>query len=733
VHRLPPPEVAVDDERIGHAIQSGVENLMDQFDQGRVRNGTGYPEGDLDALVVYALMQAYQASDDPRLDPKRLFMKTALDTLVRMKLDDGQSTYGRSLRINALALAGRKEDHDAMVTDMQWLLQSGRGGAFTYPTRWSERVGDHVDNIWDNSNSQYGLLGIWAAADADLPVPKSFWEEAENHWISTQMADGEWSYGPGDTVTRSSMTLAGLASLLVAQDYLYDPSMEQTVGREPYIPAIKRGLNYLESGNNSVFSFRDNWSGYTLYGLERVGLASGFKFFGTHDWYRQSCVDILNSESPDGSWGGQVETSFALLFLARGRHPILMNKLRFDGDWANRPRDVPNLARYCSKILEHQLNWQVVPISRDWSDWTDGPVVYLASNEPPKLSPDEEEKLRQFVLNGGLLLTQADGGSLDFNQWVADLGTRLFAPYQWAPLPADHPLLRVGLHLDKIPHIAAISNGSRILMLHLPEDISHYWETRDLAGHPDEFNLGLDIFLYASGRTNLRNRIVTTAIVDTPEAAAATFNIVQLSVSSDSDPEPAAWPRFARWFRRETDLGVELSASSLETLQPGAAPLAHLTGVAAFHPTDAQCNALRNFVEAGGVVLIDPCGGPNGFLQSVRSELIPKAFPHAILNRLEKNNRLLTTSGDGMSQLGALQVRDYVRGLDPPIDRGLWMVRDGAGAVIVSSLDITSGLLGTNTWGVAGFTPDYSLALAKNVVLWTWDGAKDEAPASAAP
>jgi hypothetical protein len=196
-------------------------------------------------------------------------------------------------------------------------------------------------------------------------------------------------------------------------------------------------------------------------------------------------------------------------------------------------------------------------------------------------------------------------------------------------------------------------------------------------------------------------------------------------VGSDSAPEPAAWPRFARWFRRETDLGIDLTTTPLEDLHPETAPLAHLTGVAGFHPTDPQCDALRNYVDSGGVVLIDPCGGPNDFLNSVRGELVPKTFPRGVLERLDKNSRLLTNSGDGMSQLGALQVRDYVRGLDPPIERGLWMLRDGKGAIIVSSLDITSGLLGTSTWGIAGFTPDYSLALAKNVVLWTWDGAKN--------
>jgi hypothetical protein len=113
-------------------------------------------------------------------------------------------------------------------------------------------------------------------------------------------------------------------------------------------------------------------------------------------------------------------------------------------------------------------------------------------------------------------------------------------------------------------------------------------------------------------------------------------------------------------------------------------------------------------------------------LKSVKDDLLPRAFAGIELTRLDQDHPLLTSKGDGMSQLWPLEVRDFVRGLATPIDRGIWILRSGKGAVVVSSLDITSGLLGTNTWGIAGFTPEYSLGLAKNFVLWAWDGAKEE-------
>jgi hypothetical protein len=47
----------------------------------------------------------------------------------------------------------------------------------------------------------------------------------------------------------------------------------------------------------------------------------------------------------------------------------------------------------------------------------------------------------------------------------------------------------------------------------------------------------------------------------------------------------------------------------------------------------------------------------------------------------------------------------------------------GKGRVIYSSLDLTSGLLGTNTWSILGYKPAYAQSFVKNVMLWVVDGA----------
>ena len=211
------------------------------------------------------------------------------------------------------------------------------------------------------------------------------------------------------------MTCAGIASLLVARDYLDDNGLKATAADRPTSsPAADAGLDQLDRGDNCVNGiFRPaglsamGGAGYGLYGLERVGLASGYKYFGAHDWYAELAGHLIGEQRADGAWGRgsaaqtEVDTAYCLLFLARGRHPILYNKLRYDGRWNDRPRDVAHLARFAAKQLERPLNWQVVNLRRDWFDWMDAPVLYVSGEQPPKMTDHDYANLRDFALGGG--------------------------------------------------------------------------------------------------------------------------------------------------------------------------------------------------------------------------------------------------------------------------------------------------------------------------------------------
>ena len=102
-----------------------------------------------------------------------------------------------------------------------------------------------------------------------------------------------------------------------------------------------------------------------------------------------------------------------MLFLARGRAPVLINKIQYDGPWNQRPRDVANFVRWMGTQTERQrdINWQISNLDISEADLHDAPFLYLSGNKALNLKSEQIEKLKQFAQHGGMLLFNSDCGS----------------------------------------------------------------------------------------------------------------------------------------------------------------------------------------------------------------------------------------------------------------------------------------------------------------------------------
>jgi hypothetical protein len=777
----PPPKLhtyslpdAVTDKAIGESIGAGVKYLMSQFYRGQVglepmepnpRFGGAFRGEGVDALCVYALLHAGQAMDEKFIKIDDPFTRAMLS---RLKSFDLEFTYHRSLRAAALAVYDRPEDHAQLEDDVRWLIEASRYGAYTYqmppPMQPLQR--------WDNSNSQYGQLGVWAGAQAGIAVPDNYWRDILQHWTECQCANGQWAYTNGNASGTLTMTCAGVASLLVASDYLDIQSSSNKIFTGPPIggggvssldggngnggegganegdgqgggqrgggqagagvggpndPA-GRGLAWLDTGDNCVSNVAGGSinTGYALYGLERVGLASGYKYFGKHDWYAEFARSIIASQHFDGSWGPGhagtdtlIDTSYALLFLSRGRHPILYNKLRFNGRWNNRPHDVENLAKFGTHELERPLNWQVINLAREWFDWMDSPVLYIASDQPLKLTDRDARNLRDFAYGGGLIFTQADHDSVEFTHSVEALCRKIFPDYELTKLPKEHDIYNVDYILKPpVPPLRAINNGSRILLLHSEHDLSGVWQSKASEDQKTAFELGINVFVYASGKNNLLNRLVSPYIPPPPKVHPGTIHVDRLRYPGQWEPEPYAWTRFPRYFAWETDKNLDVATVDLKGLElNNTVRTAFLTGTVRYDFTEAEVAATRAFVEGGGVLVIDACGGQNDFVRSVDDSLLAKAFPEARATPIPPTHPILLPLSDAADDLRTPELRLYTL---EKLGRGVGakVLTFGKGTVIFSPIDLTTGLLGTSSWGILGYEPAYAQATMKNIILW---------------
>ena len=266
------------------------------------------------------------------------------------------------------------------------------------------------------------------------------------------------------------------------------------------------------------FGAGNQWRFYYLCELERVGRLTGKRFFGQHDWYRLGAEELVLEQLKEiGCWQGALveqnrvlATSFALLFLAKGRAPVLINKLRHGpaNDWNNDPDDVRNLVGVVSRDWKRLLTWQMVD-SRNATvlDLLRAPILFFNGHKSPEFSAPERANLRAYIEEGGTIIAEACCGSADFDRGFRKLMEEMFPDKkeQLRRLPDNHAILRGTLLQNAERHpLWGIDRAGRTAVIYSPTDLSCYWNQSE--HHPPQpavseaVKVGQNMVDYATGR-----------------------------------------------------------------------------------------------------------------------------------------------------------------------------------------------------------------------------------------
>ena len=681
------------------AAQEDDGSWKDWKEQG-LEKYPGYPVGPA-ALVTYALLETGGSIQDPRM----------IKALQWLRTHPTDKTYSLGIRANVFLAAVRQRGkyRDALGADVIKLYKSTANGSYGYNSR------GEGSSRGDNSNSQYGLLGVWAGARAGMEVPDKYWRKVLDHWRSSQNDDGGWAYGGERDDSTNTMTAAGVASVYVCMDNLLfdayargDKTIDMT--------SVRRGLAWFDRNFTRTLG-RTSHFYYYLFGVERVGLASGHKYFGTADWYGIGARKLLSRQSANGSWGRSlVNTSFALLFLSHGRQPVLFNKLQFDGDWNNRPRDLASLTRWITKTFERPVNWQIINLRVPVRHWHDAPILYISGKKAPKFSSAEINSLRKFVYQGGTIFSavQLDGRS--FGSGIRKAYREMFPDYELTGVPPDHELRSVHFKIRTRPKLRMITNGIRPLVIHTDDDLPLAWQFGRSKTQKWAFEAATNIFMYVTGKGSLRSRGVGLYPPAPKTAPERTIHLARLKHSGNNDPEPLAYERFSRLLAKRTLIGLKVfGPMDITNLPASGVKIATLTGTESFMLTEEEKEALRQFVEAGGLLVIDAAGGSKAFAESAEKHL-GEAFPDHPLRRIAGASPLLRLEDFELEKVHYRRrtrirlgktARANLRGIE---------INDRLG-VLFSREDITAGLLGVEAYSCDGYTPSSAYEIMRNAVI----------------
>jgi hypothetical protein len=89
------------------------------------------------------------------------------------------------------------------------------------------------------------------------------------------------------------------------------------------------------------------------------------------------------------------------------------------------------------------------------------------------------------------------------------------------------------------------------------------------------------------------------------------------------------------------------------------------------------------------------------------------------METVDASHPLLNRSSDGMVDLTRPKLRLFDLETYAQAPFRCSILHLGKGDLIVTNVDVTSGMLGTNTWGIKGYQSEYAEGLIKNLILWT--------------
>ena len=737
---------AVTREEVERAIRGGVRFLVGkQRDDGSWSDVEEASKTGVTSLVTLALLTAGESPDSDSI-------RRALEYL--RQFDPGQldSVYSVSLQTMVFAAAKPREDIVRIQSNVDWLQEAQivAGDHGPWPGSWTYRI-NKIER-GDNSNTQYALLALNAASEVGVKVRPEVWKLARDYWLKYQLPDGSWAYTPeGNNTSTASMTCAGISSLVITGLKRFR-GIEKLVGEEDVEDcgrggtdlALQRGINWLAGhfmvGQN--FGAGQQWKYYYLYGLERTGRLSGVRFFGEHDWYREGAEELVHDQDKlAGFWRGvqyegagpmrppTIATSFALLFLAKGRAPVLVNKLRHGpgNDWNNDVDDVRNLVGVVSRDWEHLLTWQVVdPNLARVEDMLQAKIAFFNGHDAPVFDDRGKQTLREFVEQGGFIFADACCGRTEFDRGFRALMKEIFPDpeYDLHPLASDHPVWRSKHVLNPSDHpLWGVEHGCRTVVVYSPADLSCNWnalETQaELPRVVKSTRIGQNVVDYATGREMPADKLAPPEVRNfkNQPARRGALRIAKLRHAGDWNVAPLAIPNLTTTLRDKLKFDVVINHKELFPNDPNLVhyPLIYIHGRAALTFGDDDKEALRKHIDPGGGTLFADaaCGSP----------AFDAAFRKFVAELLPANPLVAIPRGDDIYtkkvhyDLADVQYSQAAGGGKAlPELEGVKI--NGRWAVIYSKYDIGCSLERNQGIDCKGYAYESAMRIAANIVIY---------------
>jgi len=191
-----------------------------------------------------------------------------------------------------------------------------------------------------------------------------------------------------------------------------------------------------------------------------------------------------------------IRTSIAALLLAvilsassGSGLQIALLKYNGGGDWYANPTSLPNLVRYCNKVLGTSINTDIPTVEVGSKELFNYPLIHMTGHGNVVFSQQEVDNLRAYLIAGGFLHISDNYG---IDPFIRPQMKKVFPELDFVELPFSHPIYhqkfnfpkglpKIHEHDDKRPKGYGIIYDGRLVCFYDFEcDLGDGWEDADV-------------------------------------------------------------------------------------------------------------------------------------------------------------------------------------------------------------------------------------------------------------
>jgi len=408
-------------------------------------------------------------------------------------------------------------------------------------------------------------------------------------------------------------------------------------------------------------------------------------------------------------------------------------------DWNLCPTDMERFVGN-GRSMDLKYHWQNVNLNDFHFDPKKLPALLFSGVRTLRLSQTHIQALREYVLNGGMVICDSIAGSPYFYESAKKVLLEAFPESRFRVIPADHPLYHMLADVEKVaypkkpgtnkPLMEGIYVGSRVGVLVSKYGLGCGWnrDVTRLGKLPKAVyydvksanQLGLNLAAYVVGYAEVGLLEGQPEVFGAADQKRPTdeFVFAQLKHEGAWNVHPGGATALLMKLRQHTAVRVNLKRVAVDAGKDDLSsyPFLYLTGLDDFSFSSEAVTALRRYLQFGGVLLINNGMGLSTFDRAVRRELA-KILLEAELEPISANHHLYNS----LLTIREVRYSPVVAKNKPELKNQPYLLGatiDGDLRVLYSPYDLEAGWLDAYYPLIRGYESIYAQRLGLNIITY---------------